>query len=298
MKPVIFLIMSVGPFEKNGSCKYFISIGGKDNIIVVLPKQFAKHAKSYEENGIRVYIYDEKKYINDSFEFFGFKPRNCGGIGRQGIAEAVETLDDGKTIFCQVDDDTSMFGVTIRSTVNQSGWKTRIIKNFKNLEKIINLFDEFYKATGIKIQGKTGASIMAVGDYFFSNRKIFNNFIMYPEDKLKGDGFKALCSDDVRYNLHKNLIDCTPMASTNRLVITFLQSQGDRKDGNAPLYNKDCSWKKSFANRLYNPAYAIQYIAREKNRILFRETMRYTLLYPPVYLTDKDGKITSKLIFK
>ena len=39
------------------------------------------------------------------------------------------------------------------------------------------------------------------------------------------------------------------------------------------------------------------YIVHEKNRILFRETMQYTKLYPPVFLSDKSGKITAKLRF-
>ena len=297
MKPVKFLIMSVGPYEKNGTCKYFKTIGGLDKIVVVLPKQFEENADSYRKNGVEVFVYDETKYINDGFEYFGFKPRNCGGIGRQGIAEAVDALDDGKTIFCQMDDDTAGFAVRIRSAEKQTGWKATTIKTIASLEKMINLLDEFYRNTGIKIQGKTGATITGIDDYFFANRKIFNNFLMYKDDSWKYEGFKALCSDDVRYNLYKSLNDCTPLASIHLLAISFTQNQGDRKDGNAPLYNKDCSWKKSLANRMYNPAYATQYIAHEENRILFRETMKYSKLYPPVFLTNKEGEIVAKLKF-
>ena len=55
MKPVKFLVMSVGPYEKNGTCKYFESIDGKDKIIVVLPKQFEENAAGYRKHGIEVY---------------------------------------------------------------------------------------------------------------------------------------------------------------------------------------------------------------------------------------------------
>ena len=297
MKPVKFLVMSVGPYEKNGTCKYFEAIDGKDRIIVVLPKQFEENAAGYRKHGIEVYIYDEKQYINDGFEYFGFRPRNCGGVGRQGIAEAVDRFSDENTILCQVDDDTSGFSVRVRTTETQTGWRATSIRHFSSLEKVINLLDEFYRNTGIRIQGKTGATITGIGDHFFANRKIFNNFIMYESDAWRGEGFKSLCSDDVRYNLCKSLNDCTQLASIHLIAIQFTQNQGDRTDGNAPLYNKDCSWKKSFANRMYNPAYATQYIVHEKNRILFRETMQYTKLYPPVFLSDKSGKITAKLRF-
>lgn len=295
MKPVVFLVMSVGPHEKNGTCKYLEKIGGKDNIVVCLPKEFDKNAKSYSDLGIRVYVYDQSQYINGGFEFFGFKPRNCGGVGRQGIAEAVDALADGDTLFCQIDDDTAGFSVRTRSAEKQTGWRATSIRHIDSLVTIINALDEFYRATGIKIQGKTGATITGVSDYFFANRKIFNNFLMYKDDRWRGEGFKALCSDDVRYNLYKNLCDCTPLCSVHLFGISFTQNQGDRKDGNAVLYNKDCSWKKSFANRMYNPAYATQYMAKEENRILFRETMQYSKLYPPIMLTDKDGKITARL---
>ena len=295
MKPVTFLVMSVGPFEKNGTCKYMNKIGGREMTVVCLPQEFEKHAQSYCDEGFRVYIYDQSKYINEGFEYFGFRPRNCGGIGRQGIAEAVDALDDGNTLFCQIDDDTAGFAVRIRSTEKQTGWRATSIRHIDSLVTIINALDDFYRNTGIKIQGKTGATITGIDDNFFANRKIFNNFLMYKSDEWRGEGFKSLCSDDVRYNLYKNLCGCTPTCSVHLFGISFTQNQGDRKDGNAVLYNKDCSWKKSFANRMYNPAYAIQYIAKEENRILFRETMSYSKLYPPIMLTDKNGEITAKL---
>ena len=120
MKRVKFLVMSVGPYEKNGTCKYFEKIGGIANTVVVLPKQFEANANGYREHGIAVYIYDESKYINGDFEFFGFKQRNCGGVGRQGIAEAVDALNDGNTIFCEVDDDTARFDTKVTDEIGSS----------------------------------------------------------------------------------------------------------------------------------------------------------------------------------
>ena len=297
MKDVKFLIMSVGPYDSNGTCKYIEKIGGKTDMVIVLPDQFSRYAKTYEKRGVQVFLYNEKQYINDSFEFFGFRPRNCGGVGRQGIAEAVDALDDGNTLFLQLDDDTSNLNVRVRSLENKSSWKCVTIRRVESLKKIVNLLDEFYQSTGIKIQGKTGATISTVTDYFFANRKIFNNFLMYKEDAWKGEGFKSLCSDDVRYNYYKSLFDATPLASIHLFSISFTQNQGDRNDGNAPLYNKDCSWKKSYSLRMITPAFSTQYMSREANRILFRETLQYKMINPPVFLSDKDGKVTAKLIF-
>lgn len=118
---------------------------------------------------------------------------------------------------------------------------------------------------------------------------------MYKNDEWRALGFKALCSDDVRYNVYKSLWDATPLASIHLFSICFTQNQGDRRDGNAPLYNKDCSWKKSFSLRMTNPAFSTQYMSKEANRILFRETIQYGKIYPPIFLSDKDGNIVGKL---
>lgn len=297
MRPVKFLIMSVGPVEKNGTCKYMEKIGGVKNSVVVLPRQFGDNAKGYKKKGFDVYLYDESKYINEDFEFFGFKPRNCGGVGRQGIAEAVDALDDGNTLFCQLDDDTSSFNISIRSADNPCGWKAKSIKHIRSLEYLINAFHEFYEKTGIKIQAKTGATIANTDDDLFSNRKIYNNFIMYKSDRWRGEGFKSLCSDDVRYNYYKTTCDCVPFASVVNASISFTQNQGDRPDGNAPIYNRDCSWKKSFSLRMITPTLSNQHISKETNRVLFRETLRYKEINPPVFVSDESGNITGRLIF-
>ena len=65
MKKVIVLVMSVGPRETNTTVEYLSKIGGKKNIIVCLPKQFEDNAESYRNDGVEVYVYDEKKYINE-----------------------------------------------------------------------------------------------------------------------------------------------------------------------------------------------------------------------------------------
>ena len=295
MKKLIVLVMSVGPHSKNGTCKYLESIGGKDNMVVVLPKQFESNKDSYLEKGIKVYVYDEKKYINDDFEFFGFKPRNCGGIGRSGIAEATDALSDDNTLLLQLDDDTATIAVRKHDSSRKCGWRAVRIRHFSALEEIYNALDEFYRTTGIKVQLKQDGAITSNGDIFWAARKIFNNFLMYPDDKYKYKGFAELCSDDVIYNYYKNLLDCTPCLSIHKFSIGFTQSQGNRNDGNAPLYNKDCSWKKSFALRMVTPAFSTQRVANETMRILFRETLLYSKIYPPIMLTDKDGKITFEL---
>ena len=98
-KPIKILVMSVGEYEKNYTTKYLVEIGAKEHVTVCLPKQYEDNAESYRREGVDVYVYDEKKYINGDFEFFGFKPRNCGGVGRQGIAEATEKYGDDYLIY-------------------------------------------------------------------------------------------------------------------------------------------------------------------------------------------------------
>jgi len=296
-KKLIVLVMSVGPYEKNGTAKWLEQLGGTEHMYVVLPKQFKNNEKSYHDRGIKTYIYNEQQYINNDFEFFGFKPRNCGGVGRQGIAEAVDVFAAPDTLFLQLDDDTGSINLRKRKLIDgKIVWKSHSIRKFATLELLMNAFDDFYNETGIKVQGATGATPLGDDKFFFANRKIFNNFLMYPDDEFKGKGFRYLCSDDVLYNYTKNIIGGVPMASVAFSTITFNQNQGDREDGNAPLYNKDCSWKKSYCLRMFNPLLSIQYIAKEKNRILFRETLQYSKLYPPIMLADEEGNITHKLL--
>lgn len=289
-KEVIVLVMSVGKYETNYTAKYFNKIGGKEHIVICLPKQFEENAESYTKNGINTYIYDEKKYINKDFEFFGFNPRNCGGIGRQGIAEAVEKLGDENTIFFQVDDDTSSFNI---KKLENGKFKSIAISKWSNFKKFVIAEDDFYNETGIECMAQTGATPPEAGK-FIGNHKIFNNFIMRKGNRLNFDGFKALCSDDQRFNIYHNLLDNVPMITHQYMNITFHQNQGDREDGNAVLYNTDFSWKKSFSLRMIMPQGIAQKISKETNRILFRENISASKLYPPIYLCDKNGNIVGE----
>lgn len=286
MKPIKVLIMSVGDYNNNGTVKWFVKYNAKDLAVVCLPKEFEDKAESYKEKGIEVFIYDEKKYINEDFEYFGFKKRNCGGVGRQGIAEAVEKYGDDY-ICLQLDDDMSTYGVR-----NAEKNKSKIIKSRESLEKIIRAFEDFYNKTGIECMGKTGAT--PPSGEFIANRKIFNNFIMRKGNSWNFTGFKALCSDDYRFNLYNNLYNCKPMISTELVSITFTQNQGDRKDGNAVIYNGDYSWKKSYSLKMMAPWCVDQRIKEEANRILFRENFRPSWLFPPICAVE-NGEIIGEV---
>lgn len=292
MKDVIVLVMSVGPYEKNGTVEYIESIGGKENLIVCLPEQFKDNSGGYEAHGINVSIYDEKKYINDDFEFFGFKPRNCGGVGRQGIAEAVEKFADDNTIILELDDDTSQ--MTVRTQTESGKFHGAKVRTWTDFKKLINAEYKLWEDCGIEVACKTGASIPKDG--FVNNRKIFNNFIMHKGNRLNFKGFAALCSDDYRFNLYNNLLNGRPMISHSYGGISFDQNQGDRTDGNAPLYNSDYSWKKSLALRMMAPWIAEQRFLQETNRKLFRENFRFADIMPPICLVDKDGNIVGRVI--
>lgn len=287
-KPIKVLIMSVGQYDTNHTVHYFEKIGGVEHCVVCLSNQFKANASSYKDKGIDVFLYDEKKYINSDFEFFGFKPRNCGGVGRQGIAEAVEKYGDEFLCF-QVDDDTSGFSI-----YDMSRQKQKRIKHWHNLEKLIYAEQEFYEETGIELMAKTGATITDPKKGVISNKKIFNNFIMRKGNELNFLGFAALCSDDQRYNIYNNLLSLTPMLSTNCAQIQFRHRQGDRNDGNAVLYNSDCSWKKSFGLKMMMPHAISQYIKKESNRVLFREHILCKYIYPPIFL-EQDGKLVAKV---
>lgn len=290
-KELLVVVMSVGEFSRNGTAKYLLKIGGEKNSVIVLPSASEEYENSYIKKGFRVFIYDEKKYQSkDRIEFFGFRPRNCGGIGRQGIAEAVDEYsgEDNKYVILELDDDTS--GIHVRKYYDGK-WHSRSIKTFEQLEKLVNAEDDFYNKTGIELSLSTGATIP---DEFISNHKIFNNFIMRKGNELNYFGFSALCSDDYRYNIYRNLLDCTPMISTSLGSITFTQSQGNRSDGNAPLYNSDYSWKKSYGLKMIAPSCTEQRIVKEQKRVLFRENIKPSLFYPPISVTDKNKEIVGE----
>lgn len=287
-KPIKVLVMSVGEYAKNVTVRYLERIDGKEHAVVCLPKQFEQNALSYIKRGIEVFVYDEKKYINSDFEFFGFRPRNCGGVGRQGIAEAVEKY--GSDFLCfQMDDDYTCF-----AAYSEREHRSKCIHHWDNLEKMIYAFDEFYKQTGIDIAARTGAAIPSHKPSTIVNKKIFNNFVMHRGNVLNFTGFAALCSDDQRFNIYRNLLQQTPTLSTETFDVVFAQNQGDRKDGNAVLYNSDCSWKKSFALKMMMPWAISQYVRKEQNRVLFREHIIASNLYPPLCF-EENGEIVGTI---
>lgn len=280
--------MSVGPYEKNGTIKWLVKLGAEDLAVVCLPSEFQEYAESYLKREIEVYIYDEKKYINEDFEFFGFRPRNCGGIGRQGISEAVDKYGNDYTCF-ELDDDTSTL-VARDSKVR----KASSIKDKEQLLSLLTAFYSFYDSLGIECMAKTGAT--PPSGTFVSNRKIFNNFLMDKKDMMKYKGFAALCSDDYRYNVYRQLHCRVPMISTELASIMFTQNQGDRNDGNAVLYNGDCSWKKSYSLKMMFPWCVAQRVKKESNRVLFRENILASKIFPPICISDESGKIVGKLV--
>lgn len=287
-KKVKVLVMSVGPQSKNYTVKYLKKIGTPaESICVCLPNQFKENATTYTD--CEVFLYDEQKYINDDFDFYGFKKRNCGGVGRQGIAEATEKYGDNWICF-QIDDDTSNFNV--RKLVNGK-YKSASIKHWSSIEKMVNVFYEFWELTGIEMAATVGASIPNT-ESAIQTRKIYNNFIMHKGNRLNFDGFRSLSSDDNRFNLMNNLIALHPMAATPLFNITFHQAQGDRDDGNAVIYNGDYSWKKSFYIRMLIPFAANATINEEANRKLFRESIAQSKIYPDWVLTDDNGKVVGK----
>ena len=284
MKKIKILIMSVGEYKKNGTCKWLKKIDAEDLGVVVLPNEFKENKEGYMKAGFEVFIYDEKKYIDDNFEYFGFRKRNCGGVGRQGIAEATEKYGDEYICF-ELDDDMADY------RVGRNG-KSVGIRNKEDLIKLINVLDDFYNLVGIECVGRTGAT--PPSETFISSRKMFNNFIMRKGVALNFDGFKALCSDDYRYGFYRNLLDKVPTISANSVSITFTQSQGNRNDGNAVIYNGDYSWKKSFGLKMMFPWAARQRLAKEGNRYIFRENLRPSICYPPICVVE-NGKIVGKV---
>ena len=50
------LVMSVGPYEKNGTTKWLVKLGAEDLAVVCLPSEFQEHAESYTNRGIATYM--------------------------------------------------------------------------------------------------------------------------------------------------------------------------------------------------------------------------------------------------
>lgn len=285
-RDLVVLVMSVGSCEKNGTVKFLQKIGApNERIVVCLPRQFENNAESYRAVGLVPFIYDESKYINSDFEYFGFKPRNCGGVGRQGIAEATDKYDNKNVILLQLDDDT--LGFFVRKKVNDK-WKGRTIKHWCEFETFWRAMFAFYQSTGIYIAGSTTATLP---DKILANRKVYNNFIMQACDEYKYDGFKARLNDDIRYNVMRSLYGPVAFYSVVFGAINFTQAQGIRTDGNAPLQILDSAWNKAFAAQMMFPQWLNIKLSREDatSRFQFREFMQYNKIYGKILLQDKDG---------
>lgn len=291
MKPIKLLIMSVGSYDKNTTAKWAKKLGGLKNIVVVLPKQFEKFKKTYTDQGIEVYVYDEQKYINEDFEYFGFKPRNCGGVGRQGIAEATEHYKSDDCIFLELDDDTG----TILARAERLGeGKTAAIRSWDDLERIYNTLYKFYESCGILMGGRTLVAVPGFGE-FLSSYKLFNNFLMIPGNDCNFWGFKAFVSDDVRFDFYNAMYNHICMCSCTNVAVGLPSSQGERDDGNAPIYNGDYSWKKSFSLKMSFPwVTSMRYMHEGRDgHPLFRENVEMAQVYPKISLADETGKVVS-----
>lgn len=289
-KRVLVLVMSVGDYKKNYSARYFNSIGApQGGLLVCLPEQYKEHQKSYEDAGIEVFIYNEQKYIPE-IDFLGFTPRNCGGVGRQGIAEAVEKYGGEDCICVQIDDDSSGYRVSMHVDEESIKSKNVPISEWGDFVELVNVLDHFYEKTGVEVMGRSGGTVPV--RRYFANREILNNFIMRKGNKLNFGGFAFFVADDYYYNVIHSIRDCVPMLSLTRLVVLAREAQGKRTDGNDVLYRGDMSWKKSFALRMLVPWAMTQRICKEKAGAIFRENLEGYRLFPPVLLSDENGKIT------
>ena len=285
--PIKMLVMSVGLAKDNHTYNYLVKSGApRDAICVCLPKQFEANASTYDTSKCDVFIYDEKNYINDDFEFFGFKPRNCGGVGRQGIAEAVDKFGDDYLCW-QLDDDVRCYAVRVWDGTKVKATK---IRKWKNIEAMIRSFWNFYLNTGVMVGGAIQMMMTGGGGFkrgrHFVQRRLYNNFPMVKGNPLNYRAFKYYIADDSAYNLYNTIINLTPMLSTGAYNPLPYYNQGDREDGNAVIYNGDCSWKKSYALRMICPWACHQFVKREANRSLFREGYYVEKLYPPILLND------------
>lgn len=291
MKPVKLLVMSVGCCAENLTVRWAERLGGLKNVIVVLPKQYEKYKKTYTDKGIEVYVYDEQKYINDDFEYFGFKPRNCGGIGRQGIAEAVEHYKSNGCLLLQMDDDTSTMLVRIDCI---GGSKTAVFRSWDDLERIYNVFYKIYESCGVLMGARTLCSVPKAGA-FVQSYKLFNNFLMIPGNDCNFWGFGAYVSDDVRFNFYNAIYNRICMCGCVGVAIVFSKSQGVRDDGNAVVYNGDYSWKKMYALKMMFPWVVNTKFLREGDdrHPLFRENVEMAEVYPKISLADKTGKVVA-----
>lgn len=291
-RPVHYYVMSIGACSENDSVRWLKRLGAPaDAFTVVLPKSAEQFVEGYQQAGVNVYLYDESKYVDaDYFEFFGFKPRNCGGVGRQGIAEAVDELAASDEISVQVDDDTSAMCVRRRS---QGG---RIlgasVSKWSELVALARAQTAVMNATGIAVGVHIAVSAGSAPEDGFVTWKRFNYWIMKAGDKRNYTGFAEFVVDDTIANLYYWLSG-TPQGALSGVNLTFKEGQASREDGNDAIYRSDASWKKAYALRMTCPWASQMRMRRERGGFLFRENLLWRHLAPKPMLKDGEGRYYS-----
>lgn len=262
-----YIVMSVGDSSENGTYNYLchrLKIP-KDRVIIALANQFEKYAETYTD--ATVYLYDEKKHF-DKVDYYKFVPRNCGAVGRMGVAEAADHFDFDRYIV--LDDDTGniVFGGAI-------------IKNGRLLDEICQIVIDMEDNTGLHWGIRTG-NVIPDYERLTSSRKQYNFFIIKKGDP-KNYWYSTYVSDDNQWNVRTYWYGQMHFSLTD-VSITFTQNQGDRNDGNAVIYNGDNSFKKSYAVTMMVPWAAVNTITQEANRPLFREYILFSKLIPKMLL--------------
>lgn len=291
-KSVHFYVMSIGGYEGNESVAWLRKIGAPSNAFtVVLPKASQEFVKSYEEAGVDVYLYDESKYVEaDYFEFFGFKPRNCGGVGRQGIAEAIDELAKSDELSIQIDDDTSSIAVRRRT---EGGRLLRAtVRKWSELADIARAMDAIHAATGIEPGVHIAVGAGSAPEDGFRTWKRFNLWIMRKGDPQNYYNFAEFVSDDIIANMYFWL-QGIPQGGLGGVNLTFKEGQASRPDGNDAIYRSDASWKKAYALRMTCPWASHMRMRREQGGFLYRELLLWRHLAPVPMLKDEQGRYYS-----
>lgn len=291
-KSVHFYVMSIGDCAGNDSVRWLKRIGAPaDSFTVVLPKTSQEFVKSYDDAGVDVYLYDESKYVKaDYFEFFGFKPRNCGGVGRQGIAEAINELAKDDEISVQIDDDTS--GMAVRRRTEGGRLLRADVRKWSELADIARAMDKVHEATGIEPGVHVAVGAGSAPEDGFRTWKRFNFWIMRKGNQQNYYNFAEFVSDDIIANMYYWL-QGIPQGGLGGVTINFKDGQASRADGNDAIYRSDASWKKAYALRMTCPWASHLQMKREQGGFLFREFLLWRHLAPVPMLKDEQGRYYS-----
>lgn len=291
-KSVHFYVMSIGDYEGNKSVAWLRKIGApSDAFTVVLPKASQEFVKSYEDAGVDVYLYNESKYVDaDYFEFFGFKPRNCGGVGRQGIAEAIDSLASDEEISVQMDDDTS--NMNVRRRTEGGRLLGASVRKWSELVAIVRAMDGIHEATGIEPAVHIAVGAGSAPEDGFVTWKRFNFWMMRKGNKQNYYNFAEFVVDDSIANMYYWL-QGIPQGALGGVNLVFKEGQASRADGNDAIYRSDASWKKGYALRMTCPWASHLRMKKEKGGFLFREFLLWRHLAPVPMLKDEQGRYYS-----